>query len=131
MSRGQKRKRDFVDDVRDMFNTPSALDQLEDLSPNSALRIKLTELLSNPSNASLDVTNRLILGTLHAGGAYSDVFDGRLLSSHVDESALRPILDDPERVHEFFLQNPTAFKIVAVKRLRFFLFIDDAGARVR
>jgi hypothetical protein len=99
MNRGQKRKGSdlLVKDVRAMLNRPSAIDQLENLLPNSALRAKLSTFLADPANTSLDVANRLIVGTQHAAGAYSDVFDGKLLSSHVDEKALRSILKNKER----------------------------------
>jgi hypothetical protein len=127
MSRGQRRGRDVVDDVKD---TPSTLAQLEDLPPDSALRIKLTEFISNPANASLDVTNRMVIGTQVAGGAHSDVFYGKISTSNIDELAIRPILHDDEQLRRHLRQNPICFKKVAIKRQRLSRSLKDDGARV-
>jgi hypothetical protein len=122
---------DLIDDVRAMLNRPSAITQLQSLPQTSSLRIKLTNFLSDPANASLDVTNRLIIGTRVAGGAHADVYDGKFSSSDIDVLALRPILQNKGRMRRQLKRNPIRFEKVAVKQLRLILLINGDGARVR
>jgi hypothetical protein len=88
--RGQKRKRDeFIDNIRTVINTRLAVDQLKELSAKSTIHKDLASLLTEAAYAPLDVADKLKLGTLRARGGYADVYDGELMTSAVDDSALR------------------------------------------
>ena len=116
--------------VRTMLNTQPALEQLRNLPTDTLLYENLSSFLSNPANTSLDVAAKLVIGTQCAGGAYSDVFIGSLLVGDVDDAAIKLVLKNKGRLRKYLKQNPMTFKTVAVKRLRYFLFLTDDGARV-
>ena len=122
---------DNVDKVKAMLNAEPASVRLRKLPTNTPIYENLSGFLSKPSTAFLDVSTKLIVGLQCAGGAYSDVFIGELLVSELDESAIKPILDNQEALGVYLEQNPMTFKTVAVKRIRYFLFLNDVGAKVR
>ena len=122
------------DVLRAALDAPSFATQLERFEPlrNSPFRGELIAIASDPANASLDVSNRLIVGEIRGAGAQADVFEGRLIANEHDLSTLRRKLTKKKRLDKYLKKHPETFKKVAVKQVRFIRFLedDDKGVKV-
>ena len=123
-----------LDGLRSALNAPSAIIQLENCKflADTPFRDEIRAILSDPANASLDVSNKLIVGKQLACGAQADVYDGTLLTSNVDLAVIRPMLEDKELFDKEVKKKRLSFKKVAVKQRRVYTFLEDAnkGAKV-
>ena len=64
--------------VRALFDAPPTITQIENFKfiTDPLVRDELTALFCDPTNASLDVSDRLIVGRHLDGGAQGDVYEG-------------------------------------------------------
>ena len=123
-----------LDGLRSVLDTPSAITQLENCKflAGTPFCDEIKAILSDPVNASLDVSNRLIVGRQLACGAQADVYEGALLTSNVDLAAIRLMLEDKKLFDKQVKDKRLSFKRVAVKQRRVYTFLEDAnkGAKV-
>ena len=133
---GQVITRDDIDldGLCSALDTPSAIIQLENCKflADSPVRDEIGAILSDPENASLDVSNRLIVGKQLACGAQADVYEGTLLTSNVDLAEIRLMLEDKKLFNKQVKKKRLRSKKVAVKQRRVYTFHKDAnkGAKV-
>jgi hypothetical protein len=122
-----------ADAVKAMIEAPPVITRLERFLTNTVIRNKLIAFLSDPAHAALDVSNRLVVGRWRAGGAHADVYDGVLITSKVDYSAIRRCSKDRDQIVKYLGQNPVTFKKVAIKQIRYYNFLKDhdRGSSVR
>ena len=123
-----------LDGLRSALEAPSATNQLKNCKflADTPFRDEIRAIISGPANASLDVSNRLIVGKQLACGAQADVYEGTLLTSNVDLAAIRLMLEDKELFDKQVKKKRLSFKKVAVKQRRVYTFLEDAnkGAKV-
>ena len=121
-----------LDGLRSALDTPSAITQLENCKflADTPFRDEIRAIISGPANASLDVSNRLIVGKQLACGAQADVYEGTLLTSNVDLAAIRLMLEDKE-LFDKQVKKRLSFKKVAVKQRRVYTFLEDANKRAK
>ena len=120
--------------LQSAIDAPSAITQLENCKflADTAARDEIKAILSDPTNASLDVSNRLVVGKQLAGGAQADVYEGILVTGDVDTANIRRMLKDKELLRKGVKSDRLNFKKVAVKQRRVYTFLEDAnkGAKV-
>ena len=123
-----------LDGLRSVLDAPSAIVQLENCKflADTPFCDEIKAILSDPVNASLDVSNRLIVGKQLGCGAQADVYEGILLTSNVDLAEIRPMLEDKKLFNKQVKKRWLSFKKVAVKQRRVYTFHKDAnkGAKV-
>ena len=135
MGRNQRTTSGDLDpeEVRAMLNAPSASTHQErfEFLTDTLFQNMLTTIPNNSVITPVDVSNRLLVGNCLACGAQADVLEGRLLESHIDNTAIQPILMDKGAFGVYLKQHPMTFKTVAVKQPRFYRFLEDRDGAIK
>ena len=136
------RKRKPIDDVDDnidpdgleaTFIAPSLITGIENFEPvlSSACRDRLITFATDATDASLDLTNRVVVGKRCGLGAQADVFEGRLLTNDAKLSVIRRKMKDKEQFHVYLRKHPRISTKVAVKQPRYYRFLEMVIRRQR
>jgi hypothetical protein len=115
----------------DILDTPTAIEQINDLLDEHPVYSDLAVLLSDPTYRSLDVASNVKLGPRCAGGGYSDVYSGKMLSGPIDKSRVRQLSANKNDVQRYMQANSITFTKVAMKQFRFFLSNPENGVRIK
>ena len=115
------------DGLEATLNAPSLITSIENFEPtlSSACRDELVTFATDATDASLDLTNRVVVGE-HCGlGGHADVFEGRLLANGAKVTVIRQKFKNKERFQSYLRKHPTVFTKVAVKKPRYYRFLED------
>ena len=130
------RKEKAIDDVDDnidpdgleaTLNAPSLITSIENFEPmlSSTYQDRLIAFATDATNASLDFTNRVVIGKRCGMGAQADVFEGRLLTNDANLSVIQRKMKDKKRFHIYLRKHPGVFTKAAVKQPRYYRFLED------
>ena len=130
------RNRNSIDDIDDnidpdgleaTLSAPALITSIENFEPmlSSACQDGLIAFATDATDASLDLTKRVVVGERRGLGAQADVYEGRLLASDANLRVIRRKMKDKEKFRVYLREHPRVFTKVAIKQPRYYLFLND------